>query len=412
MWPTLLLVGTADDPGRRDRHLARRPGRLEPRRQVRQDLDRRVAHALLDAGVVARAAADRRRSRWASARSPGSSRPAACTPSTSTRARSRASSTPCLAPGPARGHADPGLPGRLRADHAQLAARRAGRGLPDDRPRQGPARRPGAQPARRPQRAAAHHHGRRAQPRLRGDRRDHHRDRLLDPGAGPAGDRGPARARLLGAAGHASWSPRSASSSPTWPPTWSTACSTRGCGHERRPPRRPPVSARALARRRRREAWRRGWAHVPQPPGRPDRPGRAGGRSCCSPSSRRCIAPAEGLEVTKATGGVLEPPSGEYWLGTDDKGRSVLTLLIWGARISLFVGPGRDGDLDGDRHADRADVRLLRGLDRRDPVPADRVVPGDPVPAAGHRDGHRARPVAAQHRDRDRGDVAGRAPPC
>ena len=50
------------------------------------------------------------------------------------------------------------------------------------------------------------------------------------------------------------------------------------------------------------------------------------------------IAPAEGLEVTKATGGVLEPPSSEYWLGTDDKGRSVLTLLIWGARISLFVG--------------------------------------------------------------------------
>ncbi len=50
------------------------------------------------------------------------------------------------------------------------------------------------------------------------------------------------------------------------------------------------------------------------------------------------IAPEEGLEVTKATGGVLEPPSTEYWLGTDDKGRSVLTLLIWGARISLFVG--------------------------------------------------------------------------
>jgi len=50
------------------------------------------------------------------------------------------------------------------------------------------------------------------------------------------------------------------------------------------------------------------------------------------------VAPAEGLEVTKATGGVLESPSREFWLGTDDKGRSVLTLLIWGARISLFVG--------------------------------------------------------------------------
>ena len=50
------------------------------------------------------------------------------------------------------------------------------------------------------------------------------------------------------------------------------------------------------------------------------------------------IAPASGLEVTKATGGVLDPPSSSFWLGTDDNGRSVLTLLIWGSRISLFVG--------------------------------------------------------------------------
>jgi peptide/nickel transport system permease protein len=50
------------------------------------------------------------------------------------------------------------------------------------------------------------------------------------------------------------------------------------------------------------------------------------------------LADPEGLEVTKATGGVLEPPSKEFWLGTDDNGRSVLTLLIHGSRISLFVG--------------------------------------------------------------------------
>ena len=50
------------------------------------------------------------------------------------------------------------------------------------------------------------------------------------------------------------------------------------------------------------------------------------------------LADPDGLEVTKATGGVLEPPSGEYLLGTDETGRSVLTLLIWGSRISLFVG--------------------------------------------------------------------------
>ena len=50
------------------------------------------------------------------------------------------------------------------------------------------------------------------------------------------------------------------------------------------------------------------------------------------------LADADGLDITKATGGVLEPPSSEYWLGTDDSGRSILTQLIWGARVSLFVG--------------------------------------------------------------------------
>jgi peptide/nickel transport system permease protein len=50
------------------------------------------------------------------------------------------------------------------------------------------------------------------------------------------------------------------------------------------------------------------------------------------------LADADGLEVTKATGGVLESPSQEFWLGTDNNGRSVLTLLIWGTRISLLVG--------------------------------------------------------------------------
>jgi peptide/nickel transport system permease protein len=50
------------------------------------------------------------------------------------------------------------------------------------------------------------------------------------------------------------------------------------------------------------------------------------------------LADADGLQVTKATGGILEPPSSQYWLGTDENGRSILTLLIWGSRISLFVG--------------------------------------------------------------------------
>jgi peptide/nickel transport system permease protein len=34
----------------------------------------------------------------------------------------------------------------------------------------------------------------------------------------------------------------------------------------------------------------------------------------------------------------LEPPSAEFWLGTDSYGRDVLSRLIYGARISLVVG--------------------------------------------------------------------------
>ncbi|MET0184590.1 MAG: ABC transporter permease [Achromobacter sp.] len=36
----------------------------------------------------------------------------------------------------------------------------------------------------------------------------------------------------------------------------------------------------------------------------------------------------------------LEPPSATFWLGTDSYGRDVLSRLIYGARISLFVGFG------------------------------------------------------------------------
>ncbi|MFF0066742.1 ABC transporter permease [Streptomyces sp. NPDC005279] len=42
--------------------------------------------------------------------------------------------------------------------------------------------------------------------------------------------------------------------------------------------------------------------------------------------------------VTNAPGTALEPPSDEFPLGTDQFGRSLLGLLVWGARISLTVG--------------------------------------------------------------------------
>jgi peptide/nickel transport system permease protein len=50
------------------------------------------------------------------------------------------------------------------------------------------------------------------------------------------------------------------------------------------------------------------------------------------------LFPPSTIEVTQATGQPFEPPSWEYPLGTDDSGRSVLALIVWGARISLLVG--------------------------------------------------------------------------
>ena len=51
------------------------------------------------------------------------------------------------------------------------------------------------------------------------------------------------------------------------------------------------------------------------------------------------LAPKEGLEATCPCNGIpFSPPSAEFPLGTDNFGRSVLTLTIWGSRISLTVG--------------------------------------------------------------------------
>jgi peptide/nickel transport system permease protein len=49
------------------------------------------------------------------------------------------------------------------------------------------------------------------------------------------------------------------------------------------------------------------------------------------------IHPAD-LSVIDATGAPLAPPSPTYPLGTDQAGRSVLLLVIWGARPSLAIG--------------------------------------------------------------------------
>ena len=100
---------------------------------------------------------------------------------------------------------------------------------------------------------------------------------------------------------------------------------------------RVTLTAGELARARRRQAWRAGWAELTS-----SRSGVVGlvvmAAFVLVALAAPLLADVDGLSVTRATGGVLEQPSGHYWLGTDENGRSVLTLLIWGSRISLFVG--------------------------------------------------------------------------
>ena len=75
-------------------------------------------------------------------------------------------------------------------------------------------------------------------------------------------------------------------------------------------------------------------------------------------------------------------------------------------------GPGRDGAGGADRLDRRNHRRLLRRPDRRPPDADHRVVPRDPVPAAGDRARRDPGAVGAQHHHRDRDHVvaAARAP--
>jgi peptide/nickel transport system permease protein len=97
------------------------------------------------------------------------------------------------------------------------------------------------------------------------------------------------------------------------------------------------ISARTLARRRRTDAFRRNWRIF-----RTNRAGLLGLGLLVFfilvAVFAGLLVDSDDLSLTSAPGGVLEPPSSEYWLGTDDSGRPILSLLIYGARISLFVG--------------------------------------------------------------------------
>jgi peptide/nickel transport system permease protein len=97
------------------------------------------------------------------------------------------------------------------------------------------------------------------------------------------------------------------------------------------------LSAAALTRRRRIQSLRRNWRLF-----RGHKSGLFGLGLLLFFIAIAVFAPLlvdkDGLDLTQATAGVLEPPSKEYWLGTDDSGRPILTQLIFGARVSLFVG--------------------------------------------------------------------------
>jgi peptide/nickel transport system permease protein len=98
-----------------------------------------------------------------------------------------------------------------------------------------------------------------------------------------------------------------------------------------------PTSPRALAWQRRGAAFRAGWREFARHPS-----GLIGLGVLAVIVLLALLAPVitdqNGLDVTKATGGRMESPSGEYLLGTDRVGRSVLLVTLWSARISLSVG--------------------------------------------------------------------------
>jgi peptide/nickel transport system permease protein len=104
------------------------------------------------------------------------------------------------------------------------------------------------------------------------------------------------------------------------------------------PPAEPPSDPRRIAWARRRRSLSRVWRTYRRNP-----LGMVGLVILAVFSLIALLAPvitgAEQLDPTcPCTGAPLRPPSGEFPFGTDDLGRSVLALTIWGSRISLLVG--------------------------------------------------------------------------
>jgi peptide/nickel transport system permease protein len=98
-----------------------------------------------------------------------------------------------------------------------------------------------------------------------------------------------------------------------------------------------PGDPGAFARERRRKARGRWWASY-----RSNGMGVAGLVILAGFVLMAITAPlfvdAADLDVTRVDGPILAEPSWAYPFGTDEAGRSVLDLVIWGSRLSLFVG--------------------------------------------------------------------------
>jgi len=99
----------------------------------------------------------------------------------------------------------------------------------------------------------------------------------------------------------------------------------------------PALTPRQVVRQRRKESLARTWKVF-----KTHRPGMIGLWVLAFFALVAIFAPlladSDGLVSANADGPVLEGPSSEYWLGTDFSGRSVLTMLIHGSRISLTIG--------------------------------------------------------------------------
>lgn len=78
------------------------------------------------------------------------------------------------------------------------------------------------------------------------------------------------------------------------------------------------------------------------PLARTSRAGRAGatvlGALAVIATAAPVIVDESSVDPTRVTGAPLTPPSWDSPLGTDEMGRSMLALLVWGARGSLTVG--------------------------------------------------------------------------